>query len=58
MTGKNKNIYEFMLPNYTYVQINSCSKEQAYRILGSHLAQRDNFALISQIDFLGVKKQK
>lgn len=54
---KNKNIYEFMLPNYTYLQINACSEEQAYRILGSHLAQTDNFALISQIDFLGVKKQ-
>ena len=55
---KNKNIYEFMLPNYRYIQIKACSVVQAYRILGSHLAQRENFALLSQIDFLGVREQQ
>tara|TARA_A100001388_G_scaffold152910_1_gene113682 strand:+ start:463 stop:633 length:171 start_codon:yes stop_codon:yes gene_type:complete len=55
---KTKNIYEFMLPNYRYIPIKAYSVVQAYRILGSYLAQRENFALFSQIDFLGVRKQK
>tara|TARA_Y100000004_G_scaffold140148_1_gene159195 strand:- start:544 stop:738 length:195 start_codon:yes stop_codon:yes gene_type:complete len=63
---KNKNIYKFRLPKeqdgesffYTNVHIKADNEEQANRMLLAHLAQRDSFSLISQIDFLGVKKQK